>query len=122
MNKTILVVIITIVILIGGYFLYQSNYSNYSPTTNNPDPSLNNETTVVVIKNFSFAPVQLNIKAGTTVKWINEDSAPHEVNSETFNSETLNTGDSFEFKFTQNGTYDYFCSLHPSMNGKIIVN
>lgn len=119
MHKTILVLIVVVVVLIGGYFLFQNNYS---PTINNPDTSLNGETTTVIIKNFAFAPVQLNIKAGTTVKWINKDSAPHEITSETFNSEVLGTGDSFEFKFTQNGTYDYLCSLHPSMNGKVIVN
>ena len=77
----------------------------------------------VKIDNFTFDPPQLTIKAGTTVTWANEDDIPHTVvaKERMFRSKTLDTEDKFSFTFTTPGTYDYFCSLHPHMVGKIVV-
>jgi plastocyanin len=75
------------------------------------------------IDNFTFSPARLTVKAGTTVTWHNEDDIPHRVaaSSRLFKSEALDTDDSFSFTFTEPGTYDYFCSLHPRMTGTVIV-
>jgi plastocyanin len=75
------------------------------------------------IDNFTFAPARLTVKAGTTVTWRNEDDIPHTVTSATrlFKSKALDTDDSFSFTFTEPGTYEYFCSLHPRMTGTIVV-
>ncbi|HXO06008.1 MAG TPA: cupredoxin family copper-binding protein [Candidatus Sulfotelmatobacter sp.] len=81
-------------------------------------------TTTVTIDNFSFAPVQLEIKAGTEVTWINKDDVPHTVVSDDhklFKSRALDTDEKFSFTFKDPGTYEYFCSVHPKMTGKIIV-
>jgi plastocyanin len=75
----------------------------------------------VTIKNFAFSPSALTIKKGTTVTWTNEDSVPHTIKSDTFNSGTLNTGNKFQFTFSSTGTFDYSCGIHPQMSGKIIV-
>jgi amicyanin len=77
----------------------------------------------VQIDQFTFAPQQVTVKAGTTVTWINDDDVPHTVASSTklFKSKTLDTKDSFSFTFTTPGTYDYFCSLHPHMTGAVVV-
>lgn len=77
----------------------------------------------VVIENFSFVPAMLTVKAGTKVTWVNRDDVPHTAtdNDHRFNSKTLDTDDQFSFTFSQPGTYDYYCALHPKMIGKIIV-
>jgi amicyanin len=77
----------------------------------------------VKIDNFTFSPPSLAVKAGTTVTWRNEDDIPHTVTSpkRAFKSKALDTDDSFTFTFTEPGSYDYFCSLHPHMTGKIVV-
>lgn len=77
----------------------------------------------VQIDQFTFAPQQVTVKAGTTVTWINDDDVPHTVASSTklFKSKTLDTKDSFSFTFTTPGTYEYFCSLHPHMTGAVVV-
>jgi len=77
----------------------------------------------VKIDNFTFAPQQLTVKAGTTITWINEDDIPHAVaaSSRLFKSKALDTDDKFSFTFTTPGTYEYFCSLHPHMTGTIVV-
>ncbi len=78
-------------------------------------------TTAIDIKNFMFMTV--TVPAGTTVTWTNRDEVPHTVREthNLFRSAALDTGDSFSYTFTQPGTYDYYCSLHPQMVAKVIV-
>jgi len=77
----------------------------------------------VVIDNFTFGPPELTVAVGTTVKWVNHDDIPHNVvnKDKVFRSKALDTDDSFSFTFASAGTFDYFCGLHPHMQGKIIV-
>jgi plastocyanin len=79
----------------------------------------------VVIDNFAFGPNGLTVKRGTTVTWTNKDDEPHTVVSADdhplFKSAALDTDDSFTFTFDKAGTYKYFCSIHPRMQGTITV-
>ena len=77
----------------------------------------------VKIDNFSFGPAALAVPAGTTVTWTNRDDIPHTVVSTdgVFKSKALDTDDKFSFKFEKAGTYPYFCSIHPKMTGKVVV-
>jgi plastocyanin len=82
------------------------------------------QTVEVKIDNFTFAPPTLTVAVGTTVKWVNRDDIPHTVVSEdksTFKSKALDTDDSFSYTFTKPGTYNYFCSIHPKMVAKVVV-
>jgi plastocyanin len=60
---------------------------------------------------------------GTTVKWTNRDDIPHTVVSidRVFKSKVLDTDETFSFTFSTAGTYPYFCSIHPKMTGKVVV-
>ena len=77
------------------------------------------------IDNFSFGPVTLTVPVGTTVTWTNRDDIPHNTVStddpKIFKSKLLDTDEKFSFTFSKPGTYSYFCSIHPKMTGKIIV-
>jgi plastocyanin len=77
----------------------------------------------VKIDNFSFSPATITIPAGTTVRWTNRDDIPHTVveDKEKFKSKTLDTDEQFSYTFTKPGTYSYFCSIHPKMTGKVVV-
>jgi plastocyanin len=81
------------------------------------------ETTEVKIDNFSFGPPTATVPVGTTVTWTNRDDIPHTVVSTdgVFKSKVLDTDDKFSFTFSKAGTYPYFCSIHPKMTGKVIV-
>jgi amicyanin len=81
------------------------------------------EDAAVQIDDFAFSPPSLTVKAGTTVTWRNKDDIPHTVASPTrlFKSKALDTDDSYSFTFNEPGSYAYFCSLHPHMTGKIVV-
>jgi len=77
----------------------------------------------VIIAGFKFSPAGLQVKVGTTITWVNNDSVPHTVTADdgSFNSETLDTGSTFQFTFNQAGTFTYHCGFHPSMTATITV-
>ena len=81
------------------------------------------ETTEVKIDNFSFGPAALTVPVGATVTWTNRDDIPHTVVSTdgVFKSKVLDTDEKFSFTFSKAGTYPYFCSIHPKMTAKVIV-
>ena len=80
---------------------------------------------VATIDNFTFSPAELTVAAGTRVTWTNRDDIPHTVTDaadpRSFRSPPLDTGDSFAFAFARPGVYKYFCSLHPHMQGTVVV-
>jgi plastocyanin len=76
------------------------------------------------IDNFQFTPATLTVQAGTKIRWINNDDVPHlivNVQNRFKQSPLLDSDQQFSTTLTRPGTYDYFCSLHPMMKGKIIV-
>lgn len=78
----------------------------------------------VKIDNFTFAPATITVPVGSSVRWTNADDIPHTVVSDdktTFKSKALDTNEEFSFTFTKPGTYSYFCSIHPKMTGKVVV-
>ena len=81
------------------------------------------ETAEVKIDNFSFGPAELTVPVGTTVTWTNRDDIPHTVVSTegVFKSKVLDTDEKFSFTFSKAGSYPYFCSIHPKMTGKVVV-
>ena len=77
----------------------------------------------VTIKDYDFSPSTLEVPAGAKVTWINKDEEPHTAtaNKGAFASQPLDTDDQFTFEFKSEGTFDYFCTLHPHMTGKVVV-
>ena len=77
----------------------------------------------IQIDNFHYSPPMLVVAPGTTVTWKNDDDSPHSVREKDgkFKSAALDTDDTFSQAFSAPGEYDYFCSIHPYMTGKIVV-
>jgi plastocyanin len=92
-----------------------------SSVTANAQPSA--ATAGVKIDNFVFGPQTLTVPVGTTVTWTNSDDIPHtSVSTEgVFKSKVLDTDEKFSYTFTKAGTYPYYCTIHPKMTGKIVV-
>jgi amicyanin len=80
-------------------------------------------TAEVTIDNFSFSPAEVKVAVGTTVTWTNHDDIPHTVVSteKVFKSKVLDSEEKYSFTFTTAGSYGYFCSIHPKMTAKVIV-
>jgi len=81
------------------------------------------QTMEVKIDNFSFGPMEITVPVGATVTWTNRVDIPHTVVStdQVFKSKVLDTDEKFSFTFSKPGTYPYFCSIHPKMTGKVVV-
>ena len=77
----------------------------------------------IKIDNFTFGPPDLTVPVGTTVNWANHDDIPHTVVStdKVFKSKVLDTDQKFSYTFSTRGTFPYFCSIHPKMTGKVVV-
>ena len=80
-------------------------------------------TQTVTISDFAFSPATVTVTAGDTVTWTNTDPVVHTATSTSgaFDSGDIAQGDTFSFTFTTPGTYDYFCTPHPTMTGRIVV-
>jgi plastocyanin len=113
----------------------------------NETATVSNNATVSIVPGSSspnngrfFVPNILNVSAGTTVTWTNGDLTSyksfeveqlHTVTSGTlesraigteFDSSFLGVGKTFQHTFNSSGTFDYFCTIHPFMTGKVIVS
>lgn len=80
----------------------------------------------VTIKDFKFTPSTLNVKVGTTVTFVQEDSVPHNATGTGSDdviksSSALSKGQTYTVTFTKAGTYPYMCSIHPYMTGTVVV-
>lgn len=77
----------------------------------------------VVMQQYSFLPAELTVLAGTTVTWSNEDEAVHTVIAadKSWDSGRIPIGGTFSQTFTEPGTYEFVCSIHPAMKGTVTV-
>lgn len=87
--------------------------------------TLAQEPTVVEIRDFAFFPRDTIVTAGTTVRWINFDEAPHQIAMAARapgSSGLIEPGRDYAFTFTQPGQFVYRCAVHPTMLGVLSVN
>jgi plastocyanin len=77
----------------------------------------------VAIQNFAFSPAKSRIAVGDTVRWTNNDTAPHTSTSDSgiWNSGNLSHGQTYSHVFTSPGTFPYHCAVHTSMKDTIFV-
>ena len=77
----------------------------------------------VNIDNFVFGPPTITVPVGATVTWTNKDDIPHTTVSTdgAFKSKVMDTDEKFSYTFTKAGTYPYYCTIHPKMTGKVVV-
>ncbi len=84
------------------------------------------ETDMITYKSFSVVQKSIKVKKGTTVTWVNEDNAKHDVTPDTETadfkaSDLFGKGESYSVTFNTVGKFSYFCSPHPYMKGTVEV-
>jgi len=126
-SKTRYGILIACIIMLITASMFAGCSSNQSvPGSPAAAPTLNTDANSITIEQFAFNPATLTVKPGTSVTWTNRDGAEHTIVTDSgslvqFKSERLANGASFSFSFVQPGTYTYYCSIHPSMKGTILV-
>jgi len=116
-RKNVWIAGVAVPVLIGMLLLFA-----VSPGVKaNDQPSAANA--AVKIDNFVFGPQTITVPVGATVTWTNVDDIPHtSVSTEgVFKSKVLDTDEKFSYTFTKAGTYPYYCTIHPKMTGKVVV-
>ena len=120
--KNIIIVTVILVAVAGAiYFVIFTGNNNQPTVTSDQVPT---GAAVIKIKDFAFSPSEVKVKKGTKITWINNDSAPHTITSDSgapLDSATIFTGQSFVFVINDVGNYDYHCKIHPTMKSRIIV-
>jgi amicyanin len=110
---------------IGGTESGNDDATANAPATSVLATAAGSEPKQISIVNFKYVPETLTVPAGTTVTWTNQDDMPHTVTStvkpRVLESEALDTDARFSYVFTEPGTYDYLCTIHPKMAGRVIV-
>ena len=132
MRKPALIIIVVIIILVGGAVALTHKSKNNPPA--NQSQSQNNasssnqaaSTGSIDIKNMMFTPSQITVAKGGTVTWTNNDSTTHTVVDDLSNvggpaSGDIAPGSTYSFTFNKTGSFQYHCSIHPSMRGTIVV-
>lgn len=83
---------------------------------------------LIGMKDSRFEPDIVTVSRGTTITWFNEDSIIHTIaggkrenGSVIFSSGNITDAQAFSYTFHETGIFDYYCSLHPGMDGTIIV-
>jgi plastocyanin len=103
--------------------------SSSSSSTSSPAPAPATSTasgggggTVTIdMKNIAFNPASATVKVGQTVKWVNQDSAPHNVTGGPLKSPTFGNGGSYTFTPKKAETISYVCTIHPGMKATLTV-
>lgn len=106
-------------------YMKENNQTEFTPPDNSTPPDTNPALVLDInIENSKFGSPDITIGQGTTLKWTNKDSVDHTVTSDTgivLDSPLMSKGDSFSHTFNDLGTYEYHCSVHPGMKGKVTV-
>jgi plastocyanin len=138
MRRSSLIAIIIVIIFIAAGALALTHESNTSnPSMNTSQKSANNNSTnsnssnqpatgTIDIKNMMFTPSQITVAKGGTVTWTNNDNTTHTIVDDLSNvggphSGDIAPGSSYSFTFTKTGSFQYHCTIHPSMRGTIVV-
>jgi len=112
----------TIPFTLSRYFGHRAKPAAQVDTTNVPNPAATG-VTVIRIANLSFNAADVRVRAGTRVRWVNDDQVQHSVTADdgAVDSGLIDAGQSFERVFDRPGTYSYHCIPHPFMHGRVIV-
>lgn len=91
--------------------------------SSNAPLSVGGKTERASIRDYAFAPGNLQIPVGATVTWTNYDDVPHTATAKDGNWDTgiLNKGDTKTLSFDKAGDYTYYCTVHPSMVARLQV-
>jgi plastocyanin len=98
-------------------------YLSCSKSSSSNNNTSNNSPNTVTMAGMAFSPGTITVSAGTTITWKNNDNMAHTVTADdnSFDSGNIGAGSSYSKTFSVAGTYNYHCTIHAGMNGKVVV-
>lgn len=127
-----IIVILLIIVAAAAIAVGHKSNNNSSPTTSNTNSSTSGASGkqpmagTINIRNMMFTPSQITVAKGGTVTWTNNDTTTHTVVDDLSNVDGPHSGDippggKYSFTFNHTGSFQYHCTIHPSMRGTIVV-
>lgn len=94
-----------------------------TPASAGHDNDAADDSITVRISGMRFEPASITVKPGTTVTWVHESPMPHTItgNASGLGSSTLYNGQTYSHTFEKDGLFNYYCDIHPSMTGSVVV-
>ena len=91
--------------------------------TSNAPLSIGGMDESVATRDFAFSPGNLQVPVGARVTWTNYDDAPHTATADggAWDTGTLTRGQRASIAFDRAGAYAYYCTVHPAMKARIVV-
>ena len=116
-------------LLLGALALVATGFPSHTSAGRTANSqSASTKTVTVAIRSFKFEPATVTVNQGDTVEWKNDDIVPHtateDANAEkpVFDSGPIATGAAWHFVAHNKSTYNYTCTFHPNIEGKLIVH
>jgi plastocyanin len=118
--------ILTIGLLFAVVFIVGSVVSCQSQAPASPAPEVpaaGPGQIEVTIEDFAFKPADITVAVGSTVTWHNKDAAAHTATArdKSFDSGIISQDGTYSYTFTEKGTFEYYCTVHPYMTGQVTV-
>ena len=130
-SKLVAIIVVAILVIGGAVALTHKSNNNATQNTSNTSSTSSNSnqtpaTGTINIKNMMFTPPQISVQKGGTVTWTNNDSIAHTVTDDLVGiggpaSGNIEPGSTYSYTFDKTGSFQYHCSIHPSMRGTIVV-
>lgn len=120
-RAALLIPIASLVLLAAGLGFSSVALAGGGCHTTNGQPTTDEATTTVSLAACRFGPTVARVSTGQAITFTNNDAAPHNVTGIGWSSADLMTGNSYTHVFDAAGIFPYTCSLHPGMNGVVIV-
>jgi plastocyanin len=100
-----------------------SSSSSSAPATSTASggSAAGGKTVTITMKNVAFSPSSVTVKVGQTVKWVNQDSVPHNITGGPLHSTTFSNGGSYTYTPKSAGKISYVCTIHPGMTATLNV-
>ena len=117
----------TVLIITTAGCSSNSDAGSGSPPTGGQQPAASGSAPspadLVNVQNFAFTPNALTVTANTPVTWKFDDSTDHTVvaDDNSFSSQPLGNGQTYDHTFATAGSVPYHCSIHPFMKGTVTV-
>lgn len=122
MNKLLIALLLILAVALFACSQAKEQTSSQTTTVQAPVKTESSSSSAMVkIQNFAYDSEVINIKKGESVLWKNYDNVPHDVVFSDSKSPLLKKDQTFTQQFNVAGTYEYYCSLHPNMIGKVVV-
>lgn len=109
---------------VGAFEMDEMHQRMHGPGDRAPQTPVRSadEAVTVEIRNYDFFPRDLTVSVGTEVTWTNRDSVPHDATSgDAWGTGLLKENESASLSFSEPGSYDYICTVHPDMTGTLTV-